>query len=86
MAYLVVITKTASKDLRALPPTISQRILKKIYFYAATEYPLLFAHPLKHSTIGQYRFRVGDYRVLVDVNDTTLILLRVGHSRDIYHI
>ncbi|MBC8254135.1 MAG: type II toxin-antitoxin system RelE/ParE family toxin [Ardenticatenia bacterium] len=36
------------------------------------------------SKLGTYRFRVGDYRVIFDVEDDKVIILRVGHRRDIY--
>ena len=38
-------------------------------------------------TLGQYwRYRVGDYRILAEINDTeiVIILIEVGHRRDIY--
>jgi len=34
--------------------------------------------------IGTYRFRVGDYRVIFDVEGNEIIVLRVGHRREIY--
>ena len=35
---------------------------------------------------GEYRLRVGDYRVLYDINDNELIVLvlHLGHCKDIY--
>jgi mRNA interferase RelE/StbE len=34
--------------------------------------------------LGSYRFRIGDYRVIFDVEGANLIVLRVGHRREIY--
>lgn len=31
-----------------------------------------------------YRFRIGDYRVVFDVKGDTLIILTLGNRRDIY--
>ena len=31
-----------------------------------------------------YRFRIGDYRVIFDHTDVAIIVLRVGHRKDIY--
>jgi len=41
----------------------------------------LTAHPL-----ADYRLRVGDYRVLFDVdwNRKTIFILKIGHRREIY--
>ena len=35
---------------------------------------------------GQWRYRIGNYRVLVNINDNELIVptLEVGHRREIY--
>ncbi|MBR2858157.1 type II toxin-antitoxin system RelE/ParE family toxin [bacterium] len=35
---------------------------------------------------GQWRYRIGNYRVIVNINDNTLLILglEVGHRRDIY--
>ncbi len=34
--------------------------------------------------MGTYRFRVGNYRVIFDLDDEQIVILRVGHRRDIY--
>ena len=35
---------------------------------------------------GEWRYRIGDYRVLAEINDGKIIILvlNIGHSRDIY--
>ena len=38
-------------------------------------------------TLGQYwRYRVGDYRILAEINDTevVIIIIEIGHRREIY--
>ncbi|GAH22209.1 unnamed protein product [marine sediment metagenome] len=37
--------------------------------------------PLK---LGSYRFRIGDHRVIFDLEDNKIIILRVGHRDKIY--
>ncbi len=41
---------------------------------------------LSHSFSGAWRYRIGNYRLIVDIRDEELILLllAVGHRRDIY--
>jgi mRNA interferase RelE/StbE len=34
--------------------------------------------------LGPYRFRIGDYRVIFDLVDDEIVVLRVGHRREIY--
>lgn len=74
----------AEKKFGKLDSQIQARIIKKLEFVISTLNPLDFAESLTQSKIGQYRFRVGDYRVVFDVEDETIIVLTVGHRRDIY--
>ena len=36
------------------------------------------------SVLGSYRFRVGDYRIIFDIEEKDIIVLRVGHRRELY--
>ena len=46
--------------------------------------PLRYAVRLSDSKIGQYRFRIGDYRIVFDLAENTIIILAVGHRKDVY--
>ena len=59
-----------------------QRIGKTLLRYESDL--LLHAEPLKQSELGSYRFRIGDYRVVFDIEGDEIVVLRVGHRRDIY--
>ena len=39
---------------------------------------------LNDSRIGSYRFRIGNYRVIFDIKEDQIIILRVGHRGRIY--
>ncbi len=82
--YSYAFKQQALKNLQKLPKNIQQRIIKKLDFYISSSNPLSFAESLINYEIGQYRFRIGDYRVIFDVEETTLIILTVGHRREIY--
>ncbi len=75
---------SAEKKFAKLDSQIQARIIKKLEFVISTLNPLEFAEPLTQNKIGQYRFRIGDYRVIFDVEDETIIVLTVGHRRDVY--
>ncbi len=81
-------TENAKKDLEYLSLGIAQRIIKKIYFYSLQESPLHYATKLVNSSVGSYRFRIGEYRVIFDINDkgdvVILIVLRIGHRKEVY--
>lgn len=74
----------AVKDLQKLPKEMQQRIINKLDFFVSSNNPLNFADHLINSEIGQYRFRIGDYRVIFDLEDTKIIVLLIGHRREIY--
>lgn len=74
----------ALKGLKKLPRTVQRRIIAKLDFYIASSDPLRFAESLKDKSLGGYRFRIGDYRIIFDVDSNGVIILLVGHRRDIY--
>lgn len=75
---------TALRDLKKLPMDVQDRIIKKLDFYSRTQNPIRFAEPLKDRDFGEYRFRVGDYRIIFDIVDQEIVILVVGHRKDIY--
>ena len=82
MNYKVVYTQTAFDDIKKLDTILRKRIKKKIEAYMSQ--PLSFAKGLSHSSIGMYRWRIGNYRVVFDIDGSTIIILRIGHRREIY--
>ncbi|MCJ7713612.1 type II toxin-antitoxin system RelE/ParE family toxin [Candidatus Bathyarchaeota archaeon] len=82
MRYRLVYTHRASKDIRRLEENAKQRIGKALKRYG--EEPLKYASKLTDPALGTYRFRIGDYRVIFDIEDKEIVVLRVGHRRDIY--
>ena len=84
--YRVDFTKSASKELKRLPDHIQRRIRTALLALAADP----FSEILKMKKIkGQesvYRIRLGDYRVVYDVQSALLLVLviRVGHRSDVY--
>lgn len=78
----IVFTKRSVVDLEKLDDSTKRRILSKLKEYAAS--PFEFAHKLSDPRIGSYRFRVGDFRIIFDVDGNSIIILRIGNRRDIY--
>ena len=50
-----------------------------------TENPRLHGKGLTANRSGQWRYRIGDYRLICNINDNKLIILAlsVGHCRDV---
>ncbi|MBI2463772.1 type II toxin-antitoxin system RelE/ParE family toxin [Candidatus Peregrinibacteria bacterium] len=86
--HTIIYTKNARKDLRSLESHVAKRILRKLNFYILQNDPLKCAKALKNHSLGHYRYRVGDYRVLFDISRdgtiTILIILKIKHRKDIY--
>ena len=77
-------TQSAVRDVKALSSSVRKRLGKKLIFFASQDNPLQFAEPLTKPADAQYRFRIGDYRILFDVEDSNIVVLRVQHRREVY--
>ena len=82
MRYSLVYSNRAIRDIRKLDPKVKNRIGEILLLYG--EDPLNYAVKLKDARLGTYRFRIGDYRVIFDIEGIEIVILRVGHRRDIY--
>lgn len=82
MSYQLIYTRRAIKDIQRLDPEVKERIGKTLLRYQ--EAPLAHAERLTDPALGGFRFRIGDYRVVFDLEGKEIIILRVGHRREIY--
>jgi len=80
--YKIIITDRASRDIEKLDVSIKKRIGESLKSFLAN--PFYFARKLSNPKIGTYRFRIGDYRVIFDIVDDSIVILRVGHRSSIY--
>lgn len=83
MKYQLTYTKPALKDIRKLDIVAGKRLKKAMIRFI--QRPFYYAERLIDSNLGQYRFRVGDYRIIFDRDKDKIIILRVGHRREIYN-
>jgi len=83
-SYQLLYKKPAAKDVHKLPIQIQKRLKSKLEWFAEQTDPLCFAEPLTKPADAQYRFRVGSYRVLFDVEGNNLVILHVQHRREVY--
>lgn len=82
MTFAVKWTNRARKSLEKLEREMIIRIIKKVE--ASKKNPFLYMKWLPGKKI--WRLRVGDYRVLIDIDTEKEIIyvLEVGHRRSIY--
>lgn len=78
-------TETALKDLKKLNKITQKQIVKKLQFFLVQPDPLAYATKLTNfSKSGDYRFRIGDYRAVFDMDTSTIYILYIEHRREVY--
>lgn len=81
--YRVDVTGSAERDLSRLSNALFERLTAKLAALAADPRP----HGCeKLAGLEAYRIRVGDYRVLYEIDDTRriVVVVRIRHRRDVY--
>ncbi len=87
MMYKVKFSKEALKKLRRLDKYTSSMLLNWIEKrLEGCDNPRLFGKALTANHKGKWRYRVGDYRIICHIDDDEILILvlDVGHRRDIY--
>jgi len=82
MVFQIFYTKSAIKDLHKLDMVARKRLGKKILLFSHN--PLKYATKLISPVIGTYRWRIGNYRIIFDLEKNKIIVLKIGHRREIY--
>jgi len=81
-------SKEAEREIAKLDRPIAQRIIRFMGSRVAKlENPRSIGEALAGSTLGDYwKYRVGDYRIIADIQDKKLIVqvVRLGNRREIY--
>ncbi len=85
-AFKVILVPEAQVDLRRLDPPLRTRILNRLEWMGEN------AELLRHQALrgeewsGCFKYRVGDYRIIYQLDRPTerLLVLKVGHRRDVY--
>jgi mRNA interferase RelE/StbE len=82
MAYTVELSPAAERQLRALTKSLRDRLITHLLALQQEPRP----SGVKTLSDGTYRIRVGDYRILYDIADQSMmvLILAVGHRRDVY--
>ena len=85
MGYKVILSPEAAKAFRKLDKPIQQRIAVLVDKIEASANPRFSGKALKGND-KEWRYRVGDYRIVCEIRDSELIvwLIRIGHRREVY--
>ena len=87
MAWTVEVSGFAEKQLRKLDRPVQKRIVDWLEDrIEGCKSPRHFGEPLRGEMAGLWRYRVGDYRIICEIQDQQLVVLAlaVGHRREIY--
>lgn len=83
--YTVYVAPAADRSLQKLPDAVQRRIVSAIEALADDPRPL-GAKKLAGQAENLWRIRVGDYRIVYQIQDERLVVLvlRIGHRGGIY--
>ena len=87
MSWTVKITDVAEKQLKKLGKPMQLRIVNYLDDRLENcKNPRHFGEPLKANKSGLWRYRVGDYRIICEIqeNELLVLVLAMGHRREIY--
>lgn len=83
--FKLIYAKSVAKDLRRISPSSLPKIKQGIEdlerFPDISQIKRLTNHP-----VADYRLRIGNYRILFDVNweKQEIYILKIGHRKDVY--
>ncbi len=87
MTYKVIFTEKALKELKKLDKHTAMLITSWVRKnLEGCSDPRVHGKGLTANRSGQWRYRVGDYRLIAEIidNEIVIMILNVGHRRDIY--
>jgi mRNA interferase RelE/StbE len=88
MAWKVELSSLAEKNLDQLDPPVARRILLFLFERIfKSDDPRAIGESLKGARLGDlWKYRVGDYRIVCDLQDKVLCVLvvKIGNRREVY--
>jgi hypothetical protein len=87
MGFRIEISEKLNKKIKKM----DKNVQKLIYSYIIknlkdTENPRKYGKPLKGNLSGLWRYRIMDYRLIVDIQDDKLVIVAIdiAHRKEIY--
>lgn len=87
MKYQIIFNKKADKQLRKIDIIQQRMIVNWIERNLEnTDDPKKLGKALKGNLKNYWRYRVGDYRIIAEINDDEIkiLIINIGHRKDIY--
>ena len=87
MVWTIEIARTAEKQIKKLDPPAQQSVVRYLRErLQSTDNPRQWGKPLHGDKRGLWRYRVGDYRLICDIQDEkiTVLVLEAARRKDVY--
>ncbi len=87
MAWTIEYDEAALRDLKKLDRQVQREILDFMdERIGQAEDPRSFGKPLRHSKFGLWRYRLRDYRIICQLQQSKLVVLvvAIGHRSKVY--
>jgi mRNA interferase RelE/StbE len=85
--WRIEITRTAERQIMKLDRAAQRSIQRFLRDrLSPADNPRQWGKPLQGEKRGLWRYRVGDYRLICDIQDEqiTVLVLEVGHRKNVY--
>ena len=83
MEYQPIYHQDIPHDLAEISGNIKGRIRRAIEARLLID-PVSYGLPLRKSLHGHRKLRVGDYRIIYRIHGKEVIILKIGHRKDVY--
>jgi mRNA interferase RelE/StbE len=87
LGWTIEYDEAAVRDLRKLDPQVQREILDYMEKrFGQAQDPRSFGKPLRHSKFGLWRYRMADYRIICQLQQSKVVVLvvAVAHRSKIY--
>lgn len=86
MAWRIEIDRDVQREMRKLDRQVAKRITAKLREISQLDDPRSTGKGLTGNLAGLWRYRVGDYRIVCDIEDGVLVILvvDVAHRSRVY--
>jgi len=87
MNYKILFSESSRKQFSKLDKQTQKQIIKYLET-RVTKDPLFFGKSLTGNKKGLWRYRVKDYRIICNIhlNELVVLVIKVGHRKEIYHL
>jgi mRNA interferase RelE/StbE len=83
MPYKVLYHNEALEDLKGLGLAVRKKIIRAIET-RLIQAPDAYGKPLRYSLKGLWSLRAGDYRIIYRRQGKEVLVLRIGHRKEVY--